>query len=308
MILFEQEIGRRMIKIFSNKFKSTIRKLHPQDFNILDAFLTPLSDTSMFMRSNVRQAGFTLDHEKEFSADYYGCFEAGQLYGILAFCWNGMILSQVPEIDRLSQFIEFVRPQFSQFPLKGILGPSNQVLYILNVLMNEGIISENQIKMSSLETTYGLLLNDLIIPPALTNGEVCCRLIREEDIPILIPWSIAYHQEAFHVTMDEAKVHQEILSFIEHQTAFVLEVEEKIVARADFNAILPDIVQMGGVWTPPDLRSHGYARAVVAGALLEAKHRGIERSTLFTHNPSAMRAYESLGFKPKGTYHILLFV
>jgi uncharacterized protein len=283
-----------------------MRKLHPQDFNILDAFLVPLSDTSMFIRSNVRQGGVTLNPEKEFSANYYGYFEDEQLHGVLAFCWNGMILCQVPEIAHLSQFVPVVTEQLSQFSLHGILGPTDQVLYILKILMDMEIISEDQITMNLPETTYGLLLKDLKIPSILENGEVHCRLIRPEDMSILISWRIAYIKEAFPRAIDETQVYQETLSFMEHETAFVLEVDGKIVSRADFNAILPDIVQIGGVWTPPDLRSQGYARAVVSGALLEAKHRGIERATLFTKNPAAMRAYESLGFKAQGTYHILL--
>ena len=62
-----------------------------------------------------------------------------------------------------------------------------------------------------------------------------------------------------------------------------------------FNARLPDIAQVGGVWTPPHARGRGYARCVVAGSLLHARTQGVSRALLFTmeSNVAAMRAYEA---------------
>ena len=51
------------------------------------------------------------------------------------------------------------------------------------------------------------------------------------------------------------------------------------VSLSAINASLPDIVQLGGIYTPPDLRGRGYAKAAVAANALpfleaEAKARG----------------------------------
>src|SRR5204863_352660 len=43
---------------------------------------------------------------------------------------------------------------------------------------------------------------------------------------------------------------------------------ERLVSYSGLNARLPDVVQVGGVWTPPDLRGRGYGRCAVAGSLL----------------------------------------
>jgi predicted GNAT family acetyltransferase len=74
-----------------------------------------------------------------------------------------------------------------------------------------------------------------------------------------------------------------------------------------FNGRLPDAVQIGGVFTPPDLRARGFARAVVAGALLAARAEGVTRSILFTgrDNAFARRAYQSLGYGIVGNYGIV---
>lgn len=66
------------------------------------------------------------------------------------------------------------------------------------------------------------------------------------------------------------------------------------------------MVQVGGVYTPPALRSRGYARCAVAGSLLAARAEGAERAILFTNNPAAVRAYEALGFARIGEYALVL--
>ncbi|HEY6066629.1 MAG TPA: GNAT family N-acetyltransferase, partial [Thermoanaerobaculia bacterium] len=81
------------------------------------------------------------------------------------------------------------------------------------------------------------------------------------------------------------------------------------VSYSAFNARLPDAVQVGGVWTPPDLRGRGYGRAVVAGSLLAARSEGARLALLFTgeENRSARAAYEALGFRVVGDYGLVIF-
>ena len=67
-------------------------------------------------------------------------------------------------------------------------------------------------------------------------------------------------------------------------------------------SIQPDMVQVGGVWTPPQARSRGYARSAVALSLRAARERGVRRAILFTgdHNVPAIKAYRALGFERNG--------
>lgn len=68
-------------------------------------------------------------------------------------------------------------------------------------------------------------------------------------------------------------------------------------------------MQLGNVWTPPEFRSRGYGRAVVAGALAQAKRDGASLAVLFTpeDNAAALTAYAALGFSPVGDYAMLLY-
>ena len=74
------------------------------------------------------------------------------------------------------------------------------------------------------------------------------------------------------------------------------------------SATIREAVQVGAVWTPPELRSRGYGRAVVAASLLIARSEGVETAILFTgeDNVPAQRAYEGLGFRHIGDYRLVL--
>src|SRR5262249_21601846 len=90
---------------------------------------------------------------------------------------------------------------------------------------------------------------------------------------------------------------------------WLLERAGAIVSTCDFNAQLPDAVQLGGVFTPSAERRRGYAQAVVAGALVDARAHGVSRAVLFTdaHNPSSTRAYARIGFSVVGEYAMVLY-
>jgi uncharacterized protein len=94
---------------------------------------------------------------------------------------------------------------------------------------------------------------------------------------------------------------------VERGEAFLLEAEGCPVSLCTHAARAAGAVQVGGVWTPPELRGRGHARAVVAGALLAARSAGARRGVLFPgdHNVPALRAYRALGFRPVGDYGVV---
>lgn len=97
-------------------------------------------------------------------------------------------------------------------------------------------------------------------------------------------------------------------SSLERGDTWLLEDDGRPVAVTSFNAALAEVVQVGGVWTPPDRRGRGYGRAVVAASLLDARAEGVGRTVLFTGeaNEPAIRAYLALGFQRVGDYRVVL--
>ena len=132
----------------------------------------------------------------------------------------------------------------------------------------------------------------------------------DADVDLLVGWNVAFRIEGLNGSdspgLREA-VRQELELWIAEDRGFVLEVGGAPVAQAGFNAVIPDMVQVGFVFTPPQLRGRGYAAQAVAGALQIARARGAVRATLFTQNPQAERAYARLGFEPVEDYWMALF-
>ena len=154
---------------------------------------------------------------------------------------------------------------------------------------------------------YGLELSDLIVP-ATPNG-IECRPPRFDEQPELFQWRTAYDIELLGAS-DTPETRERAARFLEEQIArgqaWVAVQDGRLLSLCAFNAALPDIVQLGGIYTPPALRRRGYARIVIAASLLTARERGVGRAVLFTSNPNAARCYETLGFSREGDYALVI--
>jgi GNAT superfamily N-acetyltransferase len=162
------------------------------------------------------------------------------------------------------------------------------------------------------ERLFSLALADLRVPERLREQGVRCRPPRPEEMERLVGWSAAYHVETLGDRDGETlrgRVRENLAEYERSGLHWVLERRGEMVAYSAFNAALPDCVQVGGVFTPPPLRGRGYARAVVAGTLLNARERGVARSVLFTgpENHAAQSAYRALGYREVGEYGLVLF-
>ena len=123
--------------------------------------------------------------------------------------------------------------------------------------------------------------------------------------PTLDQWDFDYGTEA--LGAPPTRERPAPTPFQPQPSGFVLLVDGQLAAQCRFTAELPDAVLIGGVYTPPALRNRGYGRGVVAGALVDARARGVTRGVLFTENPAARAAYAGIGFAVVGDYAIVLF-
>ncbi|HIK05908.1 MAG TPA: GNAT family N-acetyltransferase [Trichormus sp. M33_DOE_039] len=283
----------------------TLKTLQPGDEALLENFLLQHVDTSMFLRSNCRNAGL-INHGARFQGTYVAAIVDHQIVAVAAHYWNGMVVVQAPIY--LEEVVQVAVAQSGQ-TIFGIAGPASQVAATKQVLG----LANQPTNLDEREILFSLRLQDLQIPPALTSGKVQCRLPYLEELDLLTDWSVAYRLEVLGelATPDLRLTCRQTLEA--HQTMathWVLVAENTPVAYSAFNGRLPDIVQIGGVWTPPGLRGRGYAKCVVAGSLLEAKSQGVERAILFTNpnNLAAQTAYRGIGFRRTGEeFGLVLF-
>jgi predicted GNAT family acetyltransferase len=269
----------------------------------------------MFLRSNLRDAGlsWTPPHGAPLQAQYVVGRRAGEVIGVAAHGWNGHVLIQA---DACPGELAVAAVRHSGRPVAGLVGPANQVADARRVAG----LGSARVMMDSAELLMALALDQLVVPPALASGAVTGRRAEPGDREQLIPWRVAYfaetipHQAAPGVPAREspdpdaaAREARSIDRMIAQRRLWLVEQDGAPVAMCLHNAVLPDAVQIGGVYTPPELRGRGHARAVVATSLIDARAAGAKRAVLFTPRPNAVAAYQAVGFAPIGHYAIVLF-
>lgn len=281
-----------------------VRLLGPDDRAPLDAFLLEHADSSLFLRSNLR-AGGIVDEGRELQATYAGAFEDGELVGVAAHCWNDSMLVQAPR--RLDEVVRAAVASSGR-TVRGVVGPWAQVSAVRRALGRVDVPAT----FESEDELFAMAIADLVRPPALDAPDVRCRHTCDDDLDLVVRWRQAYAVETLHAKPGDTMYDDARADMERHhasRAAFVLERAGAPVSVTTFNARLPDVVQIGGVFTPPALRRRGYARAAVAGSLVAAAEEGVRRAVLFTgrENRSAQRAYTAIGFRRIGDYGLVRF-
>ena len=265
-----------------------------KDRAAVEAFLAQHIATSMFPLSNLRRFGMTGGHPR--AMRFWLRWQAGTVTDALGVSEEGMVFPQCPTAPWGD-----VKVVLQGQNVKGILGDAAQVAGLRAVLALSGDpgLDEN-------EPLYGLSLADLIMPEV-TNF----HLISLKDAPrkLVVGWRRAYLEEVLPMPGEDFAMTavKDIIGYIEADTHRVLYEGETPVAMTGFNAVLPEAVQIGGVYTPPELRARGYARRAVALHLAQARAAGVEKASLFAASSQACKAYESIGFRRTGDFRILVY-
>ena len=281
-----------------------IRILRPGDEEVLERFLLPRIASSMFLIGNMRAAGLE-DKGQPYQGTYAAAFEGGEVAGVVAHYWNGNLILQAPaHLDALWR----AAAEASGRRVRGMLGAEGQVAEAMGGLG----VGEGTIQLDETENLYSLELTELVVPGGLRSGRLRGRRIDARDVDLVTAWRVAFSIEALGEE-ESPKLWAGCRSSIERSLAqgwtWLLEDEGQPVACSSFNTAIQEAVQIGGVWTPPELRRQGYGRAVVAASLLDARAAGATMSILFTGvgNVAAQKAYTGLGYRHIGDYRLVLF-
>jgi RimJ/RimL family protein N-acetyltransferase len=281
-----------------------VRVLQPGDEALLEAFLQPKITSSMFLVSNMRAAGL-VDNGRRYQGTYAARFAGERISGVSALFWNGSLVTQAPveQLDGLWQ----TAAAAAQRPITRFIGPQEQV----QVVLDQARISPAAIQWDEPEKLYSLDLADLQVPPEIASGEWQGRLLRAGDEEVMTRWRVGYALEALGETESPElwqRMRAGVQNYTQQRQSWILEASGQPVSTSSFNAAAAELVQVGGVWTPPELRSRGYGRAAVAASLLAVQKEGVHAAILFTgiENIPAQKAYEALGFRHIGDYRITL--
>lgn len=279
-----------------------VRLLTSGDQSALEVFLRNHMAEGMILLGNVTRSG-VVDGAEPYKGRYAALFENGTIRGVAAHYWNGMLLLCAPSLTA-----EVAVKAAEDRRVAGILGPWQQALVAQDALDLAG----NDCLLRSKEVLMSLRLDALRIPEPWPNQRLSWRVAIREDFSLLAGWRERFRLETMADTESHALTQQcesEVDRWIAEQNLFLLLDGDRPVSCCCFTVRLPDAIQLGNVWTPPEFRSRGYARMVIAHALRYAKQNGAGIAILFTphDNEAARTAYVALGFTDIGDYAMLVY-
>lgn len=275
-----------------------IRAAVAADAPALEAFLARHPESSMFLRQNLAAHGPEGGPE-DYAARFWGLEERGEVAGVVALTTKGMALMQVPGPQPLGGF----RQALAGAQIMGMNGEAGQVARLRAALG----LAEAPCSLDRTEPLYRLALADLVLPE---GADLRLRAAGPADAGLLTGWTAEYLVETLGAQpgpQTEARAAAQIAMLTAAGRLRLLEQAGTPVAMTSFNAVLPGIVQVGGVFTPPARRGRGHARAAVALHLAEARAAAAQTAILFASGPPAMRAYEAVGFRRIGSYQLVFF-
>ncbi len=217
--------------------------------------------------------------------------------GMVGVTDEGMVLPQWPGGDwtAAAQALAGVR-------VTGLLGPADQVGPLRGALG----LGEARVRHAGEEPGYRLMLGDLRLPDC---AGWMLEPVTEAVAGTVRGWRADYERELFAMPPAEAagKAERDVRRWQVADSHRVLWQGGVPVALTGFNAVLPDVVQVGAVYVPPALRGRGHARRAVGLHLAQARSAGVQRAVLFAASDPAARAYEALGFRAAGRMGLVLF-
>ena len=267
----------------------------------LSAYLAKHFATSMFMRGNLRDFGLA-NTEAPYAMRYFIRYAGEHITGVGALANIGAVMLQADE-NRAEIVEHIARVLPKNFAPHAITGAPEQVLALVKGLGFGALPT----KMNDIEPLFVLKEAGLRVPEM--DG-FSLRASSMEDLPLLSAWNHSYNMEVLGESDTEAtrqEIHANAIRTIERGHQRVLIKNGEIVAQTNFNAVMPDAVQVGGVYTPPAKRGQGFARRAVGAHLAEAFAGSVQNAILFSASDAASKAYRAVGFERIGEYQIILF-
>lgn len=256
----------------------------------IEALLAPHRANAMFILSNLRAQGFGGTHP-------YGMTvwaDAPEPSALLGLSNNGTVLPFLPAPTSVALAANVL----SGRSLTGFAGPTSMVRSLRDALD----IGSPPLSLDADEPQFLLDLAALHVPDG--TGTLAPLTA---DLETALRWRRAYNAELHVGDPSAAATRADIDRYIAADSHRFLMIDGAPVAMTGFNATLPEIVQVGGVYTPPDARGRGLARRAVALHLAEARDHGVTQATLFAASNAAVACYRPLGFERVGDFTLVFF-
>lgn len=265
----------------------------PADRDAIMAFLMARPTVAMFPITNLRDFGMAGGHPKAMS--FWTTQADGQITDVLGISDSGIVLpvfsTKTPrDIGRALQGRD----------ITGIIGQAasaSEVKFALRLPDGD---------LNRVEPHFELALDQMKMPDTTGFTLVPVASVPREE---MIVWRRQYGIDALDLSPTEAGLQAigAVDRMIALDTHRVLIADGAPVAMTGFNAILPEAVMIGGVYTPANFRGRGFAKAALSLHLTEARNKGVKRAVLSAANAIAAKAYIAIGFQQIGEFMIVLY-
>jgi ribosomal protein S18 acetylase RimI-like enzyme len=288
----------------------TARLLNQSDFLVYDKFMEPRTAEAYFMRSNANYAG--LDYNgNDLECEYIGVFDQDRLCAAVAYTWINTINAAADSVPDLIYAMPILKSLIKdrQGKIKGVATMKPEADFIIDHLQ----INDDQFCKNEDEGFYKLNIADLSDDYRCVHHQQV-RLATTKDESVLIEWRTIFNIEQLGATKSDALtkiVTDEIQRRTKNAEIFVLENTEN-KELLSFHGMMGSIKthqHIGPVYTPDEHRGRHYGRILLAETFRQAKattHQELDTIGLFTANPSAIKLYESLGFKRINEFRLSL--
>jgi hypothetical protein len=213
--------------------------------------------------------------------------------------WN-LVLSWTDDPDALRALAEDLDSTGVRLP--GTSGPVDAAHAFASVWCEpRGLVSQLGVS----ERIYRL---EHVIPPTGVPGHA--RVATEADRDLLVEWVDAFLTEALERRSREETRLLVDRSFRTGSRTWYLWDDGGPVSVAASVGPTPNGIRIGPVYTPPELRRHGYASAVTAATSQAELDKGRRFIFLFTDlsNPTSNKIYQEIGYRPVIDVDLLTFV
>lgn len=222
---------------------------------------------------------------------------------VRALCLSGANLIPIgSHPGALRVFAERARRQGRR--CSSIVGPAEQVLGLWDLLRDAWDVPRDVRPDQPL-----LALRE---GPAVA-GDPRVRLVNREELPVLLPASVAMYTEEIGFSPDAADggalYRARVSELIAERRAYAIIESGEVLFKAEVGAATSTVCQIQGVWVQPRLRGTGLGVAGTAAVVTAARRDIAPIVSLYVnaHNEPARRAYARIGFGRVGTFASVLF-
>ncbi|RKD22478.1 hypothetical protein SAMN02745883_00666 [Caminicella sporogenes DSM 14501] len=263
------------------------RLLKKSDFERVLNYLNRHHFDVSFMIGNIENYGVENNKVHKKHADYYGYFIDDELKGVFSFTNMGSLICHYEEKNILNKMI--LLKLIKQYRPKVIMGIERLVDPLWTRL-------EKIAKWFKYDRCDYMILNKDIFMPADTEKKIikASEYDFSKSIDFLIEVEKAFNRNP--KTINELK--STIYDRLDEEEYLYLLDGDNIVSQGIIQTTTSKINQIGGVYTLPQYREKGYAKAIVSKLCKEAiKRNKIPTLIVSKTNERAKKVYRGLGFE-----------